>query len=508
MGRFAELDPRLVVATAASAAALLRFPGLFYPVGADEAGFTIVARHWDPGPEGVYGPYFLDRPPILVALVKLSDAVAGPYFLRLEAALGCALLVIVAAATAREALRYAGLTDARLISRTGGWTAVLTAAFTANAMIDPVMAKGEILGIPFVVASFWLALRSLNRPRVDGAALSLAGGAGLAALLALNMKQNLGAGLLFGAIVLVGARFAHRITTRQLASLGGAALLGAAVPLLATLGWAVSAGVRLDALWYAVFGFRVDAFDVVAAGSRDGPAGRALLLLGILAATGMAFVLAGIVIHRSRVYRLDRTLLVAAVSVVLLDLGGLWLGGSFWRQYLFVLVPGLVLCSALLLAVRVPVASRARALVVLAATTSALSSGLWASLYHVGVAPPFEVRSGMAIAEAARPGDSIVSYGGRADLVLASGLDAPYRHLWSLPMRTLDPGLEELRALLSGPDAPTWVVMMAPGYSWDHLADPIRPVLDARYRVHGQVCRDRYVYLLADLDRPPLTPEC
>ncbi len=49
-------------------------------------------------------------------------------------------------------------------------------------------------------------------------------------------------------------------------------------------------------------------------------------------------------------------------------------------------------------------------------------------------------------------------YGGRADIQYTSGLPSPYQHLWSLPMRTLDPDLTELRALLEGPDAPTWFV--------------------------------------------------
>ena len=40
MGRVRDVDPRLVVTAAAVAAALLRFPGLLYPLGSDEAGFT------------------------------------------------------------------------------------------------------------------------------------------------------------------------------------------------------------------------------------------------------------------------------------------------------------------------------------------------------------------------------------------------------------------------------------------------------------------------------------
>ena len=44
---------------------------------------------------------------------------------------------------------------------------MLAAAFTSTAMIDPIMAKGEILGIPFVMFSFYLSLRALTRDRID-----------------------------------------------------------------------------------------------------------------------------------------------------------------------------------------------------------------------------------------------------------------------------------------------------------------------------------------------------
>ena len=47
---------------------------------------------------------------------------------------------------------------------------------------------------------------------------------------------------------------------------------------------------------------------------------------------------------------------------------------------------------------------------------------------------------------------------GNADVQQASGLPSPYEQLWTLPMRTLDPHLAQLRAVLRGPAAPTWVV--------------------------------------------------
>ncbi len=497
-----------MVGIAALGAALLRFPGLLYPIGSDESGYTLVARHWNPMPDSVYGSYFVDRPPSLIALVKLSDLVGGPGFVRVLGMVACAVVVVLAAATARAALRYAGVTDERLVVRTGAWTAVLTAAFVASGLIDPVKVAGELLGIPWVLASFWAALLALSRPRVDATAVALAAAAGFAATTALTMKQNLVGGLVFGAVLLVGARLSGRITTATLMRLAAAAAAGAAVPVLATVGWALVAGVRLETLWYTIYGFRSDAFATILEGSAEGPAARGLVLIGSFILTGMGFVVAGVVWHRTRIAALDLTLLLASVAVVAVDLVGVWLGGSYWRSYLFVLIPGLVLCTALLLAVRIHVARRARVLIVLAAVTSVISSVAWGSSYYIDLAPTAEKTSGEAIARAAEPGDTILVYGGGPDVVLASGLDAPYRHLWSLPMRTLDPDLERLRRLLEGPDAPTWVVMRAPGWAWDHLAAPIRPVLEERYAVHGMVCEGRYVWLRDDVSRPPLEADC
>ena len=85
---------------------------------------------------------------------------------------------------------------------------------------------------------------------------------------------------------------------------------------------------------------------------------------------------------------------------------------------------------------------------------------------------------------------------------------SPYEHLWSLPMRTLDPDLDELRTLLDGPDAPTWVVMWVPASAWGGLGEPLEPVLDERYRPHGQGCGDKPVSCAPDVSRPPLDLNC
>ena len=76
------VDSRWTVAVAAAAAFLLRLPGLTRPVRADEAGYQLVARAWHAMPDSVYGAYFVDRPPPMIALFKLSDAIGGPLFIR------------------------------------------------------------------------------------------------------------------------------------------------------------------------------------------------------------------------------------------------------------------------------------------------------------------------------------------------------------------------------------------------------------------------------------------
>ena len=510
MGRTGPLysDPRLVVFGAAVAAVVLRFPGLLYPIGPDEAGFTLAARTWDPASGSLYGDYWVDRHPALLALVKAADEVGGPLFLRFLAAIGCALLVLAAAATARAVLRHTRVVDESMLGRAGAWTALLTAAVTSSAMIDPIMAKGEVLGIPFVVGSFWLVLVAVNRARPDAVAACVAGGAGLAGCLALGMKQNLFAGLLFAAVVLVGSRLTGRLTASGLRRLGGAAVVGAAVPLAVTLAWAEWAGVQVDRLWFTLYGFRLAAVDVLFSDLTAGSVDRALLLPVIGIGTGAGLVLGIALVHVRRLWRLTPVLTVATALVLFVDLAGVVLGGSYWRQYLFVLVPDLVLCAALLLALRARIARRVRVLIVAAAVCSVTSSLVWLLAFQAGVSPAVEVRSGRAVAAVAEPGDTIVSYGGRPDLVWASALDSPYPYLWSLQMRTVDPRLAELRSVLSGDEAPTWVVMAAPGWSWNHLAAPIQPVLESRYTVHGRVCRGRYVYLRADLDRAPLSPDC
>lgn len=493
------MNARGVIWSAAAAAGLLRYPGALWPPRADEAGYLLVARNWDPQPDSMYGAFWVDRPPLLILVSKVSDAIGGQSFLRVVAALGVVLLVLTAAACARVVTRD---------DKVAAWTAVLTAGTVSSAMIDAVAAKGEILGIPLIVGSMWLALLALNREGRQAVGLAFA--AGLCATLALGMKQNMASGLLFGGVLLVAGRIAGRIDNRELAARGGAALAGAAVPIVGLIAWAKATGVHLDTVWYALYGFRSDALGVISTQAASAPMERGVLLALILIGTGLVFVSGLFVLRIREVWKLDPVVTSAALSLLLFDGASLALGGSFWRPYLFALIPGTIVFALLLLGVNGRTAWLTRRIAVFAAVSCLVASVGWGVKTFGGLDNPDQAETGTEISEVAKPGDTIVSFGGRADLILMSGLESPYPHLWSLPMRTMDPEYDDLIALLEGPNPPTWVVEQAPFDVWHKDAGArLAAVVAQHYDQHGVgVNCEKRVFLRKGVDRPPLDVDC
>ena len=491
---FALVDSRATVPLAALAAVLLRLPGLTRPIRADEAGFLLVARSWQPQPDSIYGAYFVDRPPLLIAVVKVFDWIGGPLFLRLVGAVACGVLVLASAHVAR---RIATEQAAR-------WTAVAVAALVTNVLVDSVAVKGELLALPLIVGSFGLTLRALEKRSAGLAAAS-----GVLAVLAVGLKQNLVAGLVFGGVLLLASTLTGQLSRRELLRLGGAALAGAALPVLGTLAWAWSADVRLSTLTYAVFGFRTEASAVIADGGTQALQTRALMLVAIAIGAGLLFIIGGFLVHLRDEWRQAPPITAAILAVVVVDLTGLVAGGSYWRDYLFPLVPGAALCTAVLARRDSRRGIAMRGVVVAAALSSTLAMVVWVGLAVTGRQAFTEADTGAAIGAVADPGDTLTVFGGRADLQLTSGLDSPYRFLWSLPMRTLDPHYDDLRSLVSGPDAPAWFVEWVPFDSWGNPGGAaLERAVQVHYVLHGLGCGNRPVYLRAGLERAPLEPDC
>lgn len=499
---------RAVVWIAAAAAVVGRLPSAQWPLRPDEAGFLLVARAWQPRPDSMFGTYWVDRPPEMIALVRLADRLGGPYALRVVAAVGVALLVLACAAAGRRLARRLGAASP---DRVAAWTAVATAALVSNATIDTVSAKGEVLAIPLIAASCWLSLAALDERSARRAAA-----AGLFAALAVGLKQNLVGGLVFGAVLLVAALVLREVDRRTFLRLAGAALAGAALPVLVTVGWALAAGVRLGTLTYAVLGFRIDAGAVLAAEPSAGMQIRQGLLLAVFLITGMALVVALLAARLPRLLRGPALVPGLAVTAMLLcDGAGVVLSGSFWRTYLLALVPALALAVALLVGDERPATDPApgsrwltRLVVGFCVVSSVVALAEW-QLEATGRYRPTEWATGRAIAGVARPGDTLMVYGGRADIQWASGLRSPYEHLWSLPMRTLDPDLRQLRELLAGPRQPTWFVEFTALDTWSEAGTrPIAQKLIDDYEFVETACGRYRIYHVNTVERRSIDVDC
>ena len=168
---------------------------------------------------------------------------------------------------------------------------------------------------------------------------------------------------------------------------------------------------------------------------------RAALLVVSALGAGMLLVIGGFVVHIRGEWEDDAPLTAAVAAMLVVDIAGLVLGGSFWRDYLFPLLPATALCAALLARRRSKRGVAMRAVIAAAAASTLLLLAGWAGYQALGLQEFDEVDTGEALHEVAEPGDTLVVFGGRADLQLTSGMASPYEHLWSLPMRTIDPEL-------------------------------------------------------------------
>ena len=487
------------VAVLAVATVLLRLLALGRPPGADESGLTLVARAWDPSAQDVYGPYFVDRPPLLLALYRLCDAIGGLTATRVAAALACGVAVLLAG--------YAG----RLVAgrRASGWAALAAGAACTNPLIGIGSAKAELLGLPLVLGAVVLALASVRTPH-RWRAVALAGAAGLSGAAAVGFKQSLGGGLVFTGALLVASTVLGHLGPRRLVATTVAALLGAAVPVALAVLWARWEGVDLGALWYAAASFREDASVVLASQPSSAPLTRAGVLALAALGAGLVLVVGGFVVHAPGEWSDDPSLTTAVAAMLAADTAALVLSGSYWRDYLYALVPSTALAAALLARRRPSRRGTAMRSVVTftAASTTACLAG-WVVLQVSGIQPYPEHDTAQALRAAAEPGDTLTVFGGRADVQLGSGLRSPYAHLWSLPMRTLDPELRGLTALVASDERPTWLVEWVSFTAWTPEAgSALERAVEEHYVRDGEGCGGRTIWLARGVDRPEVEPDC
>jgi hypothetical protein len=130
-------------------------------------------------------------------------------------------------------------------------------------------------------------------------------------------------------------------------------------------------------------------------------------------------------------------------------------GGGYWLHYLMGLIPGLVVLTA----ASVPAPPyRSRGLVA-AYTYTACSTVAVLCWVLVNPIERPEEPAIEYLAAHARPGETAVVAFGTPNILQGAGLQSPYPQLWSLPARVRDPQARKLTDVLTGPQAPTWLVV-------------------------------------------------
>ncbi|MBA2956040.1 hypothetical protein GON03_17005 [Nocardioides sp. MAH-18] len=391
----------------------------------DEGGLLLLASQWTSG-SSLYGDYFVDRPPGLIALFALADGLGGSAW----AVRALGILAVV------SSVLLAGL-----VGRAAGGSPVLPALTAAILVVTPLfggtVVNGELLGLPFLIGGCAAVVTAARSDRWLPWAV-LAGVLGAAAAL---VKQSL-LDVLVLAVVLLLAR-------RRPAAL--AAVVGAAaVTITVAVGLAALRGTAPGDLWDAAVVFRQQAAAVIATSATGSTASRLGALLLALLATGVPLLLVALA-RRAR----GAELFWPALAVLAWELFVVLGGGSYWLHYLMGLVPGLVLLAAAA-GQRSPRPGR-----LLVAAYAVAGASAVVALVVVAVRP-IERPEGPAIAwldAHARPGDTAVVAFGGPNILEATGLRSPYPDLWSLPVRVHDPDLVALTSLMRSAARPTWLVV-------------------------------------------------
>jgi hypothetical protein len=264
----------------------------------------------------------------------------------------------------------------------------------------------------------------------------------------------------------------------------------------------VAHGTTLPALYDAMLTFRIDARGVAVDSSGTARRAQALALYVVIG--GLVPLVAW---AAWRLRRLPHRAVVLGLAAVLLyDVVSVLFGGGYWSHYLVQpIVPVSLLVGLAVAASTGSPASAARQAWLQPWVVLVAGVALIAAAVNVGmlVKPPHApgVAVGAAIARAAEPGDTIVTLYGDPSIVEAAGLTSPYPYLWSLPIRVRDPKLRLLKQTLSGPDAPTWIVVTRRIGVWHTDPTALERILHDRYQWMRSACGMK-IFLRADAERP------
>ena len=447
-------------------AVVARLPYLRTPLRSDEGGFLLVGSQWRAG-TSLYGDYWVDRPPLLVAFYSAADWLGGATALRI---MGCGLAFSV--------VLLAHLLGRSLTRGPSPWPAVLAVALVAMPYAGAMEVNGELIAAPLVLLGLIAAVRAAEEPDAVRRwwRWAAAGALGVGAAM---VKQNFVDVLVFSGVLVLATAWAGRRAPGRvrgavagLSAIGvGGGVVGAAVVLGAWTRGTTPAG-----LWDALVIFRLDAGRVIADSATSATDVRLQELVLAMCLSGSVALLLVFVVHA--VGQRGNPLVLAASALLAWELVGVLAGGSYWLHYLVGLIPGLVTAVALM----APGAQRtgpAARMVVRYAAVAALVTAVGALV----VSPPsHEVPAAASwLREHARPGDTGTVLYGAPDVLQAARLTSPYPQLWSLPVRVRDPDLAQLTSVLRGAEAPTWLLASHELATWGVSSGPAYAVVTQRY---------------------------
>ena len=230
----------------------------------------------------LYGDYWVDRPPLLVALFGLASVVGGAAGVR---ALG--LLAVVSTVLAAGLL---GRLAAPRLPRAGVATAAVAAVASSSRMLGSGMVNGEVLAIPFALAGLCAVVA--RAASAAGARRAPPRGPGRPARCGCRPGQ---------AELRRRVRLPHRRDRRWRcgagrpggcapARLATGAFVGAAVAASVAIGIAVVMGSSFGDLWYAVVTFRGEATAVIAESRDRDTTLRFVRLLAALVGSGLVLL--------------------------------------------------------------------------------------------------------------------------------------------------------------------------------------------------------------------------
>jgi hypothetical protein len=461
------------------------------PLRNDEGGYLLVARQWHTGGEFLYGDYFVDRPPLLLLIFKVASLTDWDQAIRVLA-IPFVLVFVVAGWRA----------GALLGGRTGGrWSAVVAAGSMCSPGLAAEQADGELFGAALVMASLALALTAWHSdsPTVRFRAACAAGATAAAAPL---IKQNLLEGLVLLACFTL---FAYRRRDEPGRHRAAPVALGALVGVLlvaALLGvWLVSVSTGTAGAWHDLVGFRGAALDAIWSSSPEASLRRGVLLLVLGLVSGLLPVVTSWFLAVRHNPPLDTATRNSITALLVFGLVAIAAGGSYWPPYLLQLAPAAVLAAGAVAPLTTRPGAWMRASARLVASVAVVGTLATAVLHASAPSVWYSQRIGEWLAASKAPGDNAFVAYGLPSVLEAADMPSPYPHLWSVPMRTFDPGQARLRATLAGPGAPEWIVQVTGLDAWGiDDRSRLRDLIHDRYRVVGTICGHR-VWLRQGLTR-------